>query len=59
MEIWALQSYGSAYMIKEILTSKCDDSLSKEIMYKCILVVYSDNPPILLNTWSESLLVLI
>ncbi len=55
MEIWALQSYGSAYMIKEILTSKCDDSLSKEIMYKSIL---SDNP-ILLNTWSESLLVLI
>ncbi len=33
-------------MIKEILTSKCDDYLSREIMYKSILI---DNP-ILLNT---------
>ncbi|MFP3037896.1 MAG: hypothetical protein ACKESC_01200 [Candidatus Hodgkinia cicadicola] len=55
MEIWALQSYGAAYMLKEILTSKSDDSLSREIMYKSILT----NNPILLNTWSESLLVLI
>ncbi len=55
MEIWALQGYGVAYTIKEIISAKCDDIISRDILHDSIL----NNTPLLILTWGESLLLLI
>ncbi len=37
MEAWALQSYGAAYVIKEMLTAKSDDVVSRQAMFNSLL----------------------
>ncbi len=37
MEVWALQSYGVAFMLKENCTAKCDDILSRKVIKQSIL----------------------
>ncbi len=36
MEVWALQSYGVSYMLKEALTAKCDDVAARHVMASSI-----------------------
>ncbi len=55
MEIWALQGYGSAYFIKEALTAKCDDIISREILNESLLY----GLPVLTAFWGEGLLLLL
>ena len=37
MEVWALQAYGAAYTLREMLTVKSDDVLGRTKMYKNIV----------------------
>ncbi|WMC19248.1 MAG: DNA-directed RNA polymerase subunit beta [Candidatus Carsonella ruddii] len=37
MEVWALEAYGAAYVLKEMLTVKSDDLIGRTIMYKNIM----------------------
>ena len=37
MEVWALEAYGAAYTLQEILTIKSDDVLGREATYKAII----------------------
>lgn len=37
MEVWALEAYGVAYMLKEFLTVKSDDVLGRTKMYEAII----------------------
>ncbi len=58
MEIWALQSYGAANIIKEAFTIRSDDIKARKLLHHKILsnkFSYLKLKP----TWSESLLVLI
>ncbi len=55
MEIWALQSYGAAFSIKEALTAKCDDIISRETLNESL----SHGAPLLIVTWGEGLLLLL
>ncbi|MFP3039934.1 MAG: hypothetical protein ACKESA_01375 [Candidatus Hodgkinia cicadicola] len=55
MEIWTLQSYGVAYFIKEALTAKSDDIISRETLNESL----SHGLPLLVVTWSEGLLLLL
>ncbi|MFP3039878.1 MAG: DNA-directed RNA polymerase subunit beta, partial [Candidatus Hodgkinia cicadicola] len=54
METWALQSYGTAYVIKEMLTAKSDDIASRQAMFDGLL----KHRPILTTSWCEGTLVL-
>jgi DNA-directed RNA polymerase subunit beta len=37
MEVWALQAYGAAYTLREMLTVKSDDIAGRSKMYKNIV----------------------
>jgi DNA-directed RNA polymerase subunit beta len=37
MEVWALESYGAAYTLQEMLTVKSDDVNGRTKMYKSIV----------------------
>ncbi|BFI90992.1 DNA-directed RNA polymerase subunit beta [Candidatus Carsonella ruddii] len=37
MEVWALEAYGAAYILKEMLTVKSDDLMGRTIMYKNLM----------------------
>jgi DNA-directed RNA polymerase subunit beta len=37
MEVWALEAYGAAYTLQEMLTVKSDDTLGRTQMYKSIV----------------------
>jgi DNA-directed RNA polymerase subunit beta len=37
MEVWALEAYGAAYTLQEMLTVKSDDTLGRTAMYKSIV----------------------
>ena len=37
MEVWALQAYGAAYTLREMLTVKSDDVNGRTKMYKNII----------------------
>ena len=37
MEVWALEAYGSAYCLQELLTIKCDDVLGRVKVYEAIV----------------------
>ena len=39
MEVWALEAYGAAYTLQEMLTVKSDDVTSRTRMYKNIVDV--------------------
>lgn len=43
MEVWALEAYGAAYMLQEMLTVKSDDVQGRSAIYKAI--VKGENPP--------------
>ena len=43
MEVWALEAYGSAYCLQELLTIKSDDVLGRIKVYEAI--VKGDNIP--------------
>jgi DNA-directed RNA polymerase subunit beta len=43
MEVWALESYGAAYTLQEILTVKSDDVQGRQRVYEAI--VKGDNLP--------------
>ncbi len=43
MEVWALEAYGAAYTLQELLTVKSDDVLGRSRAYEAI--VKGDNPP--------------
>ncbi|MBU1699124.1 MAG: DNA-directed RNA polymerase subunit beta [Candidatus Eisenbacteria bacterium] len=43
MEVWALEAYGAAYTLQELLTVKSDDVEGRSRMYEAI--VKGDNPP--------------
>jgi DNA-directed RNA polymerase subunit beta len=37
MEVWALEGYGSAYMLQEMMTIKSDDQLGRSKAYESII----------------------
>ena len=37
MEVWALEAYGAAYTLQEMLTVKSDDTQGRTLMYKSIV----------------------
>src|SRR6267142_4901100 len=37
MEVWALEAYGAAYTLQEMLTVKSDDTIGRTQMYKSIV----------------------
>ena len=43
MEVWALEAYGAAYTLQEMLTVKSDDLSGRTAMYESI--VKGENPP--------------
>jgi DNA-directed RNA polymerase subunit beta len=43
MEVWALEAYGSAYALQEVLTVKSDDVSGRSRIYEAI--VKGENPP--------------
>lgn len=43
MEVWALEAYGAAYTLQEMLTVKSDDISGRTKMYESI--IKGDNPP--------------
>ncbi|MBI4552162.1 MAG: DNA-directed RNA polymerase subunit beta [Candidatus Latescibacteria bacterium] len=43
MEVWALEAYGAAYILQEMLTVKSDDVNGRSKLYEAI--VKGDNPP--------------
>ena len=43
MEVWALEAYGSAYTLQEMLTVKSDDVAGRSKIYEAI--VKGENPP--------------
>ncbi|MBN1505168.1 MAG: DNA-directed RNA polymerase subunit beta [Candidatus Eisenbacteria bacterium] len=43
MEVWALEAYGAAYTLQELLTVKSDDVAGRSKIYEAI--VKGDNPP--------------
>jgi len=43
MEVWALEAYGAAYTLQELLTYKSDDVAGRSKIYEAI--VKGDNPP--------------
>jgi len=47
MEVWALEAYGAAYTLQEILTIKSDDVLGRSKMYESIIKGLPDPSPTL------------
>ncbi|MFC1686412.1 DNA-directed RNA polymerase subunit beta [Patescibacteria group bacterium] len=45
MEVWALEAYGVAYTLQELLTIKSDDVLGRSKMYEAIIKNRPDPPP--------------
>jgi len=45
MEVWALEAYGSAFTLQELLTIKSDDVLGRSKMYESIIKNRADPPP--------------
>ena len=43
MEVWALEAYGAAYTLQEMLTVKSDDVAGRSKIYEAI--VKGENPP--------------
>ncbi|MGM0460858.1 MAG: DNA-directed RNA polymerase subunit beta [Fibrobacterota bacterium] len=43
MEVWALEAYGAAYTLQQVLTVKSDDIIGRSKLYESI--VNGDNPP--------------
>jgi DNA-directed RNA polymerase subunit beta len=43
MEVWALEAYGAAFMLQEMLTVKSDDVAGRSRIYEAI--VKGENPP--------------
>jgi DNA-directed RNA polymerase subunit beta len=43
MEVWALEAYGAAYTLQELLTVKSDDVMGRSKLYEAI--VKGENPP--------------
>jgi DNA-directed RNA polymerase subunit beta len=43
MEVWALEAYGAAYTLQELLTMKSDDVVGRSRIYEAI--VKGENPP--------------
>jgi len=43
MEVWALEAYGAAYTLQEMLTQKSDDVMGRSKVYEAI--VKGENPP--------------
>jgi DNA-directed RNA polymerase subunit beta len=43
MEVWALEAYGAAYTLQELLTFKSDDVGGRSRIYESI--VKGENPP--------------
>jgi DNA-directed RNA polymerase subunit beta len=43
MEVWALEAYGAAYALQELLTIKSDDTIGRVKVYEAI--VKGDNVP--------------
>ena len=43
MEVWALEAYGAAYTLQELLTVKSDDVHGRSRIYEAI--VKGENPP--------------
>jgi len=43
MEVWALEAYGAAYTLQEMLTQKSDDVIGRSKVYEAI--VKGENPP--------------
>jgi DNA-directed RNA polymerase subunit beta len=43
MEVWALEAYGAAYLLREMLTVKSDDVQGRSRIYEAI--VKGDNTP--------------
>ena len=37
MEVWALEAYGAAYTLQELLTVKCDDVVGRTKIYEAIV----------------------
>jgi DNA-directed RNA polymerase subunit beta len=46
MEVWALEGYGAAYTLQEMLTIKSDDVIGRAATYKAILEGEKIRPPI-------------
>jgi len=44
MEVWALEAYGAAYTLQDVLTVKSDDTVGRSKVYEAI--VKGDNTPI-------------
>jgi len=40
MEVWALEAYGAAYTLQEILTVKSDDVVGRVKTYESIVIVF-------------------
>ncbi|GIR36511.1 MAG: hypothetical protein CM15mP49_18960 [Actinomycetota bacterium] len=38
MEVWALEAYGAAYCLQELLTTKSDDVLGRIKVYESIVM---------------------
>ncbi|PIM94981.1 DNA-directed RNA polymerase subunit beta [Candidatus Hodgkinia cicadicola] len=55
MEVWALQSYGAAFVTHEALTAKCDDIKARKNLHDNLLAGF----PILINYQNEGILVLL
>ncbi|HHI03845.1 MAG TPA: DNA-directed RNA polymerase subunit beta, partial [candidate division Zixibacteria bacterium] len=43
MEVWAMEAYGAAYALQELLTVKSDDVIGRSKVYEAI--VKGENPP--------------
>ncbi len=52
MEVWALQSYGAAFVTNEALTAKCDDVKARNKLHTNML----SGTPVLLNYRNEGVL---
>lgn len=55
MEVWALEGYGAAYTLQEMLTVKSDDVSGRSKMYEAIV----KGKPVLLGGIPESFNVLV
>jgi len=43
MEVWALEAYGAAHLLQEMLTVKSDDIIGRKRLYEAL--IRGDNPP--------------
>ena len=49
MEVWALEAYGAAYTLQEILTVKSDDVVGRDKTYEAIVKVKTFQNRVFLN----------